>query len=241
MLASAALDRQLAVLPLHSRVLDLGCGECGQLRTIHSRYRTLELHGCDVQAPNALPDNVAFKQTNLDRAELPYDDDTFDFIVMQHVLEHLEKPIPVFAQVLRVLKPGGRVLIEVPSNYSMLWSYPYAQNRGYIMHYYDDPTHHGRPWTPQSLCRLALYYSCKPILARYDFSWASVAKVLPMFVYAQLTGKSDRFVTEYWQATGWATFAVIEKPRDINGMPPYRYFSLKGRKLTPDFTVVAQP
>jgi SAM-dependent methyltransferase len=238
MLASVALNRELAALPSHSRVLDLGCGECGTLRAINAVNKTFELHGCDAQAPTNLPNHVAFQQADLNHAALPYADDTFDFVVMQHVLEHLEKPIPVFAQVLRVLKPGGRVMIEVPSNYSMLWSYPYAQNRGYIMHYYDDPTHHGRPWTPQSLCRLALYYSCKPVLARYDFSWASVAKVLPMFLYAQLTGKSDRFVTEYWQATGWATFAVIQKPDTIRGLPPYRYFSLKGRKLTPDFKVV---
>ncbi len=236
MLASAALSKQIAALPANSKVLDLGCGECGLLRSVASMHATLQLHGCDAQAPADLPANVTFQRADFDLASLPYDDDQFDLIVMQHVLEHLEKPIPAIAQVLRVLKPGGRVFIEVPSNYSMMWSYPWAQNRGYILHYYDDPTHLGRPWTPQALCRLALYYSCEPILAKYDFSWASVGKVLPMFLYAQLTGNSDGFVKEYWQATGWAVFSVIEKPRNISGLPPYRYFSLKGRKFSANFT-----
>jgi ubiquinone/menaquinone biosynthesis C-methylase UbiE len=237
MLASAALDKQLGTLPPNSRMLDLGCGEGGLLRNLALKLPTLDLHGCDVQRPVDLPANVVFKQTNFDLAELPYSDDYFDFIVMQHVLEHLEKPIPAIAQVLRILKPGGRVFIEVPSNYSMMWSYPFAQNRGYILHYYDDPTHLGRPWTPQALCRLALYYSCKPVLAKYDFSWASVVKVLPMFVYAQLSGNSDGFVKEYWQATGWSMFAVIEKPPQVSGLPPFRYFSLKGRKLDQNFAM----
>jgi SAM-dependent methyltransferase len=235
MLASAALHQQLVALPAHSKVLDLGCGECGLLRSIASLNATLELHGCDAQAPANLPAGVDFQRADFDLATLPYADDQFDFIVMQHVLEHLEKPIPAIAQVLRVLKPGGRVFIEVPSNYSMMWSYPWAQSRGYIMHYYDDPTHLGRPWTPQALCRLALYYSCRPVLAKYDFSWASVVKLLPTFVYAQLTGDSDRFVQEYWRATGWAMFAVVEKPKSISGLPPYRYFSFKGRKFDANF------
>jgi ubiquinone/menaquinone biosynthesis C-methylase UbiE len=239
MLASAALDQQLATLSPNSRVLDLGCGECDLLRRLAAMKPTFELHGCDMQSPVDLPTNVAFKQTDVDLVSLPYGDDQFDFIVMQHVLEHLEKPIPAIAQVLRILKPGGRVFIEVPSNYSMMWSYPFAQHRGYILHYYDDPTHLGRPWTPQALCRLALYYSCKPVLAKYDFSWASVVKVLPMFVYAQLTGNSDGFVREYWRATGWSVFAVIQKPLHINGLPAFHYFSLKGRKLSKDFAIEA--
>jgi SAM-dependent methyltransferase len=40
---------------------------------------------------------------------------------MWHVLEHLSDPALVLSHVKRVLKPGGRLILEVP-NYGSLWS-----------------------------------------------------------------------------------------------------------------------
>ena len=40
---------------------------------------------------------------------------TFDLIVMNHVLEHTVSPTEVFATHKRLLKPGGRLVIEVPN------------------------------------------------------------------------------------------------------------------------------
>jgi SAM-dependent methyltransferase len=188
-----------------------------------------ELHGCDIQAPPVPHDKIRFRPVDMDRQPLPYADDQFDFVILQHVLEHIERPVPFMAEVLRVLKPGGRLFVEAPSDRATARSYPFAQSRYYILSYWDDPTHVNRPWTPQSLYRLALYYSCIPVLARYEFSWWSVLCVIPAFVYAQTTGKSDVFVREYWRATGWSVFAVIEKPAKLTGKPPFRYFSLRGR------------
>ena len=46
------------------------------------------------------------------RAEyLPFRDSSFQLVTMRQVVEHLRDPLAVFAEVHRVLKPGGRLLI----------------------------------------------------------------------------------------------------------------------------------
>jgi len=43
-----------------------------------------------------------------------FDDNTFDVIVARHVLEHAVSPLLALLEMNRVLKPGGKVFIEVP-------------------------------------------------------------------------------------------------------------------------------
>lgn len=48
-------------------------------------------------------------------AEAAFPDEYFDYIVMYHVLEHVPSPREVLQEARRILKPGGRILIEVPN------------------------------------------------------------------------------------------------------------------------------
>ncbi|KKQ77576.1 MAG: Methyltransferase type 11 [Parcubacteria group bacterium GW2011_GWC1_38_6] len=45
---------------------------------------------------------------------LPFDDSSFDIVLCMVVLEHLEDPKKAIAEMLRVLRPGGKILISVP-------------------------------------------------------------------------------------------------------------------------------
>lgn len=47
---------------------------------------------------------------------LPFDDDTFDLVTCQTVLMHLREPARGLAEMVRVAKPGGLVLVAEPSN-----------------------------------------------------------------------------------------------------------------------------
>lgn len=50
---------------------------------------------------------------------IPYEDESFDVVICDNVLEHLDRPTEVFAEVRRVLKPGGRFVAKTPN----FWHY----------------------------------------------------------------------------------------------------------------------
>ncbi len=50
--------------------------------------------------------------------DLPFADNTFAVILASHVLEHVGDVVTVVAELNRVLKPGGRLLIAVPYGWS---------------------------------------------------------------------------------------------------------------------------
>ena len=51
---------------------------------------------------------------------LPLKDETFDCVLMSEVIEHLEAPQISIREAVRVLRPGGRLLITTP-NYRSFW------------------------------------------------------------------------------------------------------------------------
>lgn len=50
-----------------------------------------------------------------DAAALPFDSESFDFVLCIEVLEHLFRPDLAASEIARVLRPGGTVLITVPN------------------------------------------------------------------------------------------------------------------------------
>ena len=53
----------------------------------------------------------------VDAHDLPYDDNTFDCVAFDQVLEHVRKPWICVSEAHRVLKPGGIVIITSPFFY----------------------------------------------------------------------------------------------------------------------------
>lgn len=54
----------------------------------------------------------------------PVDDDSVDFVITNHVLEHLRDPLSGLAEWIRVLKPGGHLYVSIPDQ-----SNPYDKDR----------------------------------------------------------------------------------------------------------------
>ena len=50
-----------------------------------------------------------------DARVLPFGDDTFDVVITSEVLEHIQDDVAAIAEMVRVLKPGGRFAATVPS------------------------------------------------------------------------------------------------------------------------------
>lgn len=64
---------------------------------------------------------------NLEEGKLPYEDESVDYILCNHVLEHINNLIPLMNEFHRIIKPDGILHIEVP-------------RAGSISHW-KDPTH----------------------------------------------------------------------------------------------------
>lgn len=56
------------------------------------------------------PDGVQ----NLDILELDFDDNSFDLVICNHVLEHIPDDTRAMRELFRVLKPGGKAILQVP-------------------------------------------------------------------------------------------------------------------------------
>lgn len=111
----AELAREFGGIAQDSRVLDLGCGP-GQLADALSEVAG-EVHGVDfsermVAAAQRLFPDLTFQVANGEK--LPYGDSTFDAVVCNYTAHHLARPEVVFREILRVLRPGGRVVIIHP-------------------------------------------------------------------------------------------------------------------------------
>lgn len=74
---------------------------------------------CDIdQAVLEHPCSDCQVQIHPDRP-LPFEDSSFDLIVTDMVVEHIENPRDVCSELLRVLRPGGYICIRTPNK----WSY----------------------------------------------------------------------------------------------------------------------
>ena len=106
------------VLPVIARyrdcvMLDIGCGwEAKLLRSVESSIARGE--GIDQKAPELCTEKLTTRRLQ-SRESLPYRDESFDVVTMLAVLEHLPYPRAIVAEICRVLKPGGRLLLTVPS------------------------------------------------------------------------------------------------------------------------------
>lgn len=88
------------------RLLDLGAG-AGIVRQLDFRQLRATIHGVDLD--NRIRYNPLIDYACIGNAEsLPYRTSTFDAVVADNVLEHLVAPAQVFAEIARVLRPGGR-------------------------------------------------------------------------------------------------------------------------------------
>jgi SAM-dependent methyltransferase len=102
-----AVRAWLTALPPGTRVLDAGCGEGVLVEEFAGR---LAIEGIDA---NYGSDRV----TTGSLTALPYEAATFDRALCLDVLEHLpfNEQRPAIAELHRVLKPGGQLLVSVPN------------------------------------------------------------------------------------------------------------------------------
>ncbi|MCI6719546.1 MAG: class I SAM-dependent methyltransferase [Butyricicoccus sp.] len=103
-------------------VLDVGCGAAG--KTMYYASQGVEkIVGMDIVAhykdeAEALARELGFADKFEfvvgDAAQTGFPENTFDTIIMNDAMEHVDRPDLVLAEVRRVLKPGGRLYVNFP-------------------------------------------------------------------------------------------------------------------------------
>jgi 2-polyprenyl-3-methyl-5-hydroxy-6-metoxy-1,4-benzoquinol methylase len=224
----APLHTLIRSLTPHATVLDIGCIGFGPVSISQLLGRTDLRHtGVDYAEIDSatLPPDYRFAKADLNLGNIPFAHDSFDLVVANQMIEHLAKPIDVFGEMVRVCKPGGLIYIEAPSERSLLLpGFPFARDSFFSWSLFDDPTHTYRPWTPQSLHRLARYWSCQPIDTGYRTSWKHRLAFPLVFTYALATQHGNLLERTVWYTLGWASYLIARKPESITGKPPFNYY-----------------
>ena len=101
------------------KILDLGCRD-GTLTHHFMKGNQITGGDIDVQALNHATKTYGFEtyRVNLNQ-RLPFDDNTFDAVILAEVLEHLPYPDVTLAEIARVLRPDGKFIGNVPLAYHL--------------------------------------------------------------------------------------------------------------------------
>ena len=99
-------------------ILELGCGSGATGALALSKGKCRRYVGIELFAPMALEAEKFLSkvhQGNIETIQLPYEEETFDSLIMSEVLEHLVAPELVLNRLVRLLKPGGKVFASSPN------------------------------------------------------------------------------------------------------------------------------
>lgn len=115
-LAEDDLIAKALKLPSGAQVLEAGCGEGSAANYIATKY------GYNITGVDLLPRNIQRakalarqKQTSAqfmvgDYMQLPFDNETFEGVYAMETLVHAPEAIALFNELLRMLKPGGKLV-----------------------------------------------------------------------------------------------------------------------------------
>jgi SAM-dependent methyltransferase len=99
--------------PVRAVIADIGCSEGHITESLAKEFALVV--GLDIDYPSAWTGKFPFIQA--DGSLLPLASDTFDGVVINHILEHAASPPRLLDEVWRVLKPGGICYLGVPNRY----------------------------------------------------------------------------------------------------------------------------
>jgi SAM-dependent methyltransferase len=132
--AEAIWPQELPIIDRHAPgsgvVLDLGCGTGEITARLAERFPDASFVGVDVEEPHldrartrCAPFGQRVRFEVGDALELQFGDATYDLVVCRHLVQAVPDGKRVYAEIKRVLRPGGRAHI-IAEDYGMLWCSP---------------------------------------------------------------------------------------------------------------------
>jgi SAM-dependent methyltransferase len=122
-----------------SRVLEVGCGD-GALSGLIYKSFGCELLGLEPSADGIRYCQEMFVKHNFrgnflisEGYSFPCPENHFDFVVLADVIEHIQHPDRMLAEIKRVLRPGGKTIITTPVRTS-----EHPEDKMHVREFYPD-------------------------------------------------------------------------------------------------------
>jgi len=200
-------------------VLDVGCANGAH--TLKAARRVRQIYGMDYDVAQLRVAAAAARGAGLRNVHLfgwdvagsfPFASGRFDAALFLDVIEHLEARVPVLAEIRRVLKPGGRLIVSGP-NRDTAWR---RRLREAGLFAFSDPDHKVEYSRDEFLGELragGFVADGPPEPVVYDTPWAGLIDALggvSLGLYARLSRwKRERVLRSPRESTG---FRVVARP-----------------------------
>jgi len=109
-----------------ARTLEVGCGTALDSCLVAATDSSICAYACDlsekavqVARENAQGLGIELRAFAGDLTALPFADASFDLVFSQGVLEHFTDPAPAMNEQVRVLRPGGALVVDVPQKFNV--------------------------------------------------------------------------------------------------------------------------
>ncbi len=118
------------------RLLEIGSGMGHLVAQLEDSFETygMDLNHWAVGQSKAVVDKSALQTASAE--EIPFEDNSFDVVIIKHIVEHLPNPEKAIAEIGRVTAPGGVLILSTPNLDSLLKPWKGDRWIGY-----QDPTH----------------------------------------------------------------------------------------------------
>ena len=177
-------------LPRDAQILDVGCGYALFLEPLSQLG---DVHGIEVDETLLAPDNP-FRDRIRTRplGDPGYRKDRYDLITACDVIEHIEDDKHAVAEMVRMLKPGGYLLITVPA-FRVLWDV------------HDEVNHHFRRYHHNELRQLL-----EPLIELQTCRYLFASLFLPKLAVKMLNANRHSTVAQHALPPSWVNRAATE-------------------------------
>ena len=104
-----------------NKILEVGAGSAPHYKYIKHSYNEYHVAETSDYAKDFHKDNPKVKFVKYDGKNLPYENDTFDRIIISHCLEHILSPEEFIKEMMSKLNKGGVLSISLPTDPGLAW------------------------------------------------------------------------------------------------------------------------